>query len=71
MVGMANRLQRSRNERIIGGVCGGLAEYFDVDPVLVRVILVVITLMGGAGILLYLILWAVVPLAPPPPPEAV
>lgn len=65
---MDKRLMRSRNDRIIGGVCGGLAEYFHMDPVLVRVILVVITLMGGAGILLYLILWAVVPLAPPPPP---
>jgi phage shock protein C len=64
---MANRLQRSRTERIIGGVCGGLAEYFNVDPVLVRIIFVVITLMGGAGALLYVILWAVVPLAPPPP----
>jgi phage shock protein C len=70
MVGMTNRLQRSRNERIIGGVCGGLAEYFNVDPLLVRVILVAITLVGGAGILLYLILWAVVPLAPPPPPAS-
>jgi phage shock protein C len=71
MVGMDRRLQRSRDEKIIGGVCGGLAEYFNVDPVLVRVILAVITLMGGAGILLYLILWAVVPLAPPPPPTSV
>jgi len=65
---MANRLQRSRTERVIGGVCGGLAEYFNVDPVLVRVLLVVVTFLGGAGLLLYLILWAVMPLAPPPPP---
>jgi phage shock protein C len=65
---MARRLMRSRNERVIAGVCGGIAEYFEMDPVLVRVILAVITLMGGAGILLYLILWAVLPLAPPPPP---
>jgi phage shock protein C len=68
---MANRLQRSRNERVIGGVCGGLAEYFNVDPVLVRVLFAVVTLMGGAGVLLYLILWVVVPLAPPPPPASV
>jgi phage shock protein C len=67
---MQKRLHRSRNERMIGGVCGGLAEYFSLDPVLVRVLLVVITLMGGAGLLLYLILWAVVPLAPPPPPAS-
>ncbi len=68
---MARRLHRSRNEKIIGGVCGGLAEYFNVDPVLVRAIFVVITLMGGAGLLLYLVLWAVTPLAPPPPPASV
>jgi phage shock protein C len=67
---MAKRLMRSRSEKIIGGVCGGIAEYFDIDPVLVRGIAVVVTLMGGAGILLYLILWAAVPLAPPPPPAA-
>jgi phage shock protein C len=67
---MANQLQRSRSDRIIGGVCGGLAEHFNMDPVLVRVILVIITLMGGAGLLLYLVLWAVLPLAPPPPPAS-
>jgi phage shock protein C len=67
---MANRLQRSRNEKVIGGVCGGLAEYFNVDPVLVRVLFAVVTLMGGAGVLLYLILWVVVPLASPPPPAS-
>jgi phage shock protein C len=67
---MAKRLMRSRSEKIIGGVCGGIAEYFDVDPVLVRVVLVVVALMGGTGVLLYLILWAVLPLTPPPPPAA-
>ena len=65
---MAKRLMRSRNERVIAGVCGGLAEYFDIDPVLVRVIFAVVTLMLGTGLLAYLILWVVVPLAPPPPP---
>jgi phage shock protein C len=61
---MAKRLQRSRTERIIGGVCGGLGEYFNVDPTLVRVLWVIVTLMGGAGILAYLILWIVVPQEP-------
>jgi phage shock protein C len=65
---MAKRLMRSRNERVIAGVCGGLAEYFNIDPVLVRVIFAVVTLMLGTGLLAYLILWVVVPLAPPPPP---
>jgi phage shock protein C len=68
---MANRLMRSRDDRIIGGVCGGLAQYFNVDPVIVRVIMAVIAIMGGTGILLYLILWAVVPLAPAPPSTGV
>lgn len=65
-VGVDKRLYRSRDDKMIAGVCGGIAEYFGIDPVIVRVILVVITLMGGAGVLAYLIMWAVVPLAPPP-----
>lgn len=64
---MADRLYRSRDDKVIAGVCGGIAKYFNIDPVLVRVLWVVLTLMGAAGVLLYLILWAVVPLAPPPP----
>jgi phage shock protein C len=67
---MEKRLQRSRDEKMIGGVCGGLAEYFRLDPTLVRLLLVVVTLFGGAGILLYVVLWVVMPLAPPPPPQA-
>jgi phage shock protein C len=64
---MAKRLQRSRTEIIIGGVCGGLAEYFNVDPTLIRVLWVVVTLMGGAGVLAYLILWIVMPQEPAGP----
>jgi phage shock protein C len=67
---MSKRLYRSRDDKIIAGVCGGLAEYFGVDPVLVRVIVVIITLMGGSGVLAYLLLWLLVPLAPPPPSAA-
>ena len=67
---MQKRLYRSREEKIIGGVCGGLAEYFNVDPTLIRLALVLITLFGGAGIIAYLVLWVIVPLAPPPPPAA-
>jgi phage shock protein PspC (stress-responsive transcriptional regulator) len=65
---MEKRLHRSRTEKMIGGVCGGLAEYFGVDPTLIRVIWVLITLMAGAGILLYLILWIVMPLDVPAAP---
>ena len=67
---MEKRLYRSRDEKMIGGVCGGLAEYFKVDPTFVRLALVLITLFGGAGVLVYLVLWVIVPLAPPPPPPA-
>ena len=64
---MERRLQRSRTEKIIGGVCGGLAEYFNVDPTLLRILWVIVTLAGGAGLLLYLILWVIMPLEPPAP----
>lgn len=55
------RLQRSRRDRSLAGVCGGIAEYFGWDPTLVRVAWIVLTLLGGSGILLYLILWLVMP----------
>jgi phage shock protein PspC (stress-responsive transcriptional regulator) len=67
---MEKRLQRSRTEKMIAGVCGGLAEYFDVDPTIVRVLWVVLTLFGGAGILLYIILWIIMPLQSPAPPAS-
>jgi phage shock protein PspC (stress-responsive transcriptional regulator) len=52
------KLYRSREHRIIAGVCGGIAEYFETDPVLVRIIFIFLSLIGAGGILLYLILWA-------------
>jgi phage shock protein C len=59
------RLYRSRKEKMIAGVCGGLAEYFGIDPVIVRIIALVLLLPGGApGIVPYVILWVLVPLAP-------
>jgi phage shock protein C len=67
---MQKRLYRSREEKIIGGVCGGLAQYLNVDPTLIRLALVLITLFAGAGIVAYLVLWVIVPLAPPPPTAA-
>ena len=62
---MEKRLQRSRTEKMIGGVCGGLAEYFTVDPTIVRMLWVLLTLLGGAGILLYVALWVIMPLQLP------
>jgi phage shock protein C len=62
---MEKRLYRSRDEKMIAGVCGGIAEYFGIDPTLVRALWVAITLFAGFGIVLYLILWVLVPLHPP------
>jgi phage shock protein C len=57
-----SRLYRSRSEKMIAGVCGGLGEYFDVDPVLVRLLFVALTLIsGGLGLVAYIIFWVVVP----------
>ncbi len=57
----APRLYRSTTDKVIGGVCGGLAAYFKIDPVLVRLAFVVFTLAGGASVLLYIVLWIAVP----------
>jgi phage shock protein C len=46
---------------VVGGVCGGLAEYFGVDPVLIRIAAVALALSGGAGVLAYVIAWIVIP----------
>jgi phage shock protein C len=54
-------LYRSETDRIIAGVCGGLGEYLDIDPTLVRLTFIVITLAGGSGILLYIVLWLIIP----------
>ncbi len=63
---MQPRLTRSRNESIIAGVCGGLGEYFGVDPVIVRLIFVLVTLTTGIGVIIYPVLWAVMPKGPEP-----
>jgi phage shock protein C len=55
------RLVRSRNDRMIAGVAGGLAATFNVDPLLVRIVLLVLAFLNGFGFLLYLALWLLVP----------
>ncbi|MEK6206658.1 MAG: PspC domain-containing protein [Chloroflexota bacterium] len=55
------RLYRSTSDRAIAGVCGGLAQYFEVDPALVRILFLVFALAGGASVLLYVVLWIAVP----------
>ena len=63
MPNLKTPLRRSRTERMIFGVCGGLAKYFDMDPTLVRVIYVAVSIASAAfpGILVYLLLWLIVP----------
>lgn len=58
-------LRRSTTDRMAGGVCGGLADYTGIDSVLWRVGFVGLTVAGGAGILVYLLLWVLMPAGPP------
>lgn len=55
------KLVRSATDRMIAGVCGGLGEFFDVDATLFRLIFVVLVIFGGAGVLIYIVLWIIVP----------
>jgi phage shock protein C len=64
MSGEYKRLYRARKERMIGGVCGGLGAYFGIDPTLIRLLFIIGLLMGGPGVLAYLILLIVVPEEP-------
>lgn len=58
------RLYRSGQDRILAGVCGGMAEYFSVDPVLIRLLWVAGTFVWGAGLVLYIIGWIIMPKNP-------
>ena len=55
------RLYRSKKNRVIAGVCGGIGEYFNIDPVLIRLLWVLLIFAMGTGILAYLIAWLVIP----------
>ena len=58
------RLVRSKTNKMIGGVCGGLGEYFDFDPTLIRLIFAALIVFGaGSPILLYLLMWIIIPAA--------
>lgn len=60
--GIFDGLKRSDKERMMAGVCGGIAKYLDWDVSIVRILLIVIVLAGGIGIPLYIILWILMPL---------
>ena len=65
----AKRLYRSREGRILGGVCGGLAEYLNVDSTVIRILWILFTLAYGIGILAYFICWLIIPEKPVLKPE--
>ncbi len=70
----ARRLYRSRRDRMLAGVCGGIAEYLEIDPILVRLVFLAL-LFSGVGVLLYLVAWILIPEEPlegeePPTSEA-
>ena len=58
------RLYRSKTNRQVAGVCGGLAEHFNVDATLIRVLFVVLAVLGGSGLLLYVAMWIIIPKEP-------
>jgi phage shock protein C len=55
------KLYRSRTQRMVAGVCGGLAEYFNIDVTLVRVLFLILAVVGGSGLVIYLLMWIIVP----------
>ena len=63
----AKGLRLSRSDRKIAGVCGGLGEWLDVDPVFLRVAFVLLALVGGLGVAVYIVLWLFLPRAAPQP----
>ena len=58
------RLYRSTKNKVLGGVCGGLGEYFNIDPVIVRILWILFCLAWGVGILAYIIAWIIIPKNP-------
>jgi len=59
----SKRLFRDPDDRLVGGVCSGIAHYFGIDPLIIRILFIVAVIFFGTGFLLYLILWAVIPKA--------
>lgn len=58
------KLWRSRKDRRIAGVCGGLGEYFNMDPTWIRIIFIIFLLLGGSALIIYALMWILVPLEP-------
>jgi len=64
MTEQAKKLYRSTKDRVLGGVCGGLGEYLNADPVLLRVLWAIFFFVGGMGLLAYIIAWIIMPERP-------
>lgn len=62
----SRRLYRNPNDKILGGVCSGLANYFDIDPVIVRLVFAIMFLTAGIGLLAYILAWIIIPVASTP-----
>ena len=60
----SRKLYRSTTNRQLAGVCGGLAQYFNLDATLVRVLFVLLAVLGGSGLVLYVAMWIIVPKEP-------
>jgi phage shock protein PspC (stress-responsive transcriptional regulator) len=58
------RFYRSRTDKVFAGVCGGLGEYFNIDPILIRLLFLVLIIAAGGGLLAYIILWIITPEKP-------
>lgn len=58
------RLYRNTTNKILAGVCSGVGDYFSIDPVIIRLLWVVLTIFGGAGLLIYIIAWIIIPEKP-------
>ncbi len=58
------RLYRSRTDRKLAGVCGGIARYFGIDPIIPRLLLLVLVIGAGVGLLAYVICWIAIPMEP-------
>lgn len=61
---MAKKLYRSTEDKKIAGVCGGLGDYFDIDPTIIRLIWVSMILAVGSGVIAYILAWIIVPVIP-------
>lgn len=68
MTPKTKKLYRSRTDKKLAGVCGGLADYLDVDPTIIRLATVFFTFWGGAGLIAYIIGWIMIPEPPYEPP---